>query len=136
MKYGSLTLLIHDKTEPLEPLRAALGSLAVDTFNVHDFEVAKELGSGGQPQMILVDTSLPEETWVSVLNLVERADVPLNIIVMGTHPHLERYLAAMGRGAFNLVVPPFVLEPMGYVIRSNAWREHARTEVAVPVALA
>ena len=136
MKDGSLTLLVHDKTEPLEPLRGALRSLAVDTFNVHDLERAKELGSSGQPQLILVDTSLPEETWVSVLNLVERADFPVNIIVMGTHANLERYVGAMGRGAFSLVVPPFVLEPMGYVIRSNMWGEHARVEVMAHAALA
>ncbi len=128
MKDRSFTLLVHDNTEPLEPLKAALLDLAAGTFDVHDLEVAKVLRSEAQPQVIFVDTSLLEEAWASVFCLVERADVPLNIIVMGTSTHLERYLSAMGRGSFNLVVPPFVLESLGYVIRSNALEERFRPD--------
>lgn len=128
MKDSSFTLLIHDNTEPLEPLKEALLDLAVDTFNVHNLDVAKTLRSEAQPQVIFIDTGLPEEAWAGVFSLVERADVPLNIIVMGTSTHLERYLSAMGRRSFNLVVPPFVLESLGYVIRSNALEERIRPD--------
>ncbi len=128
MRDRTFTLLIHDNTEPPEPLKAALQDVAADTFNVHSLEVAKVLHSGAQPQVILVDTGLPEEAWAGVLTLLERADVPLNVLVMGTRTNLERYLTAMGRGSFNLVVPPFVLESLGYVIRPNALEERFRPD--------
>ncbi len=135
MSDSSFTLLIHDNSEPLEPLKTALVGLATDTFDVHDLEVAKTLRSAAQPQVIFVDTGLPEEAWGSVFCLVERADVPLNVIVTGTKANLERYLSAMGRGAFNLVVPPFVLESQGYVIRSNGFEEHFRPDLPARAAL-
>ncbi len=128
MKDHSYTLLVHDNTEPLEPLKAVLRELAADTFHVHNLEMAKVLRSGAQPQVIIVETELPEETWAGVFTLVERADVPLNVIVMGTRSNVERYLSAMGRGPFNLVVPPFVLESLGYVIRSKALEERFRSD--------
>ncbi len=128
MRDGAFALLIHDNTEPLEPLKAALQDMASDTFNVHSPDLVKVLRAGAQPQVILVDTGLPEEAWAGVFTLMESGDVPLNVIVMGTRNNLERYLTAMGRGSFNLVVPPFVLESLGYVIRPNALEERFRPD--------
>ncbi len=135
MRDKIFALLIHDNPDSLLGLKWALRELEVETFSVRNCQEAEGLLPQTQPQVVFVDTSLTEGSWVDAINLAERTDVPPNVIVVGANTNIDLYLSAMEHGAFDFVAPPFELEPLEYVVQSAALdaraRKHAQARAAV-----
>ena len=119
-------LLVHDQSAAFEPLKRALKNLSVETCSVGTCGEAERLISQCAPQIIFTESSMADGSWVSIVNLAEAADVPLNVIVVGAVPDMRFYLSVMERGAFDFVVPPFEHETLKFVVRSAALDTQAR----------
>ena len=113
-------LLVSDGREPFEKLELALENLGVKTYRAASrAEVAILLEPPHCPQMIFTDTTLPDGTWADVLALAARHLVPV-IVVSRVVDH-ELYIQCLERGAFDLVVPPFVNTDLAHIVRCAAW---------------
>lgn len=129
-------LLVHERSEPFDSLRQKLKELAVETYSVGTCREAEDLIAHCKPQIIFTDPAVADGSWVSISNLVERADVPSSIIVVGSVPNTKLYLSVMERGAFDFIVPPFEHEPLNFIIRSAASNAYQRRERTMRAACA
>lgn len=128
MKDHIFALLIHDNPDSLIGLKWALRKLTVETFSVRNCQEAEGLLPQTQPQVVFVDTTLTDGSWVDAINLAEKADVPPNVIVVGATTNIDLYLSAMERGAFDFVAPPFELDSLEYIVQSAALDARARKQ--------
>ena len=111
-------LLIHDSSHPLESLKSVLRDLMVDTYSVRTCEEASSLLNQTHPHIIFTDTALPDGSWADILSLAAKADVPVNVIVVGNATNTRLYVSALERGAFDFVAPPFEREDLARVVGS------------------
>jgi FixJ family two-component response regulator len=72
---------------------------------------------------------------MTILNIAESAEVPLNVIVVASQPDTRFYVSVMERGAFDFVAPPFEHESLNFVVRSAELDVRRRRE-AVALAAA
>jgi len=86
-------LLVHDQSEAFRSLKLALKDLSVETYSVGTCGEAERLISQCAPQIIFTESSVADGSWVSIVNMAEAADVPLNVIVVGTVPDMRLYLS-------------------------------------------
>jgi DNA-binding NtrC family response regulator len=128
-------ILVHDRPAPLDSLKSALKDLSIDTFSVRSCEEAKRLIAETQPQVVFTDTSLPDGSWMDMVNAAEVAPSPVNVIVVGANKDVKFYLNALERGAFDFVLPPFEKQALDFVVQSAAQdsrhRRFARARAAV-----
>lgn len=129
-------LLVHAQPEPLESLKMALKDLSIETYSVPTLEEASRLIRQTEPHLVFTDVFLPDGSWVDVLIHAEKADIPVNVIVVGASKDTRLYISALERGAYDFVLPPFEREALDFVVESagqdarhrrKAW---ARTFVA------
>ena len=121
-------LLVHDQPEPFESLKQALKDLSIETYSVETCKEAADLIAQCKPHIIFTESALRDGSWVSILNLAEVSDVPLNVIVVGAIPDTRFYMSVMERGAFDFVAPPFEHEPLEFVVRSAELDARRRRE--------
>jgi DNA-binding NtrC family response regulator len=136
MRHRLFALLIHDGPEPLDSLKWALKGLSVDTYSVRTCREVERLLSQTQPQLVFTETSFSDGTWVDIINLAERSEAPVNVIVVGASPDPKLYESVTGRGAFDLIVPPFAQESLGCVVRSAELDARQRREAQARAAAA
>jgi len=120
MSHRYLALLVHDRPAPLESLKSALKELAVETYSVNSCQEAKRLLPQTHPHIVFTDTTLPDGTWADVVDLAENATSPVNVIVVGSNKDVKFYIAALERGAYDFVLPPFERKALDYVVHSAA----------------
>jgi two-component system response regulator YesN len=111
-------LLLYDQSDVLESLKLALKHLSVETCSARTLKEAEQLLPQIQPHLVFTDTFLPDGSWVDVINLVEKATSPLDVIVVGTTTNNKLYLSALERGAFDFVLPPFEHHALDFVVKS------------------
>ena len=70
-----------------------------------------------QPELIFTDPRLADGTWLDIINLIESASAPLNVIVVGASENTNLHASAMENGAFDFIQPPFNAESLGHVLR-------------------
>ncbi len=124
-------LLVHDRPEPFAALKRTLGDLGIETFSVSTCQQAKKLISQCKPHVIFTEEALADGSWTRVLKMVEDAEAPINVIVVGVLPDTKQYISVMERGAFDFVAPPFEHEPLDFVTRSAALDVDRRREASV-----
>jgi DNA-binding NtrC family response regulator len=120
MTESLLALLVHGQSELFGSLKHSLKELSVETCSVATCREAQDLIYRRRPNIVFTESSLRDGWWSNILNMAESADVPLNVIVVSPYPDTRLYLSVMERGAFDFVVPPFELEPLGCVVRLAA----------------
>jgi len=128
MNDNVFALLVHDQVEPFESLRRVLRELSVTTFSIGTCKQAKDLIRQCQPYIVFTESALADGSWVSILEMAESADVPVSVVVVGSHPDTHYYLSAMERGAYDFVAPPFEHESLDFVVRSAALNAHHRRQ--------
>jgi DNA-binding NtrC family response regulator len=103
----------------MELLSSALKKLQVETWSVGACAELEQLILQTWPHLIFTDLLLPDGSWVDVLNTVERVDVPVNVIVVGSAEHADTklYASILERGAFDLVLPPFERRSLELVVK-------------------
>jgi DNA-binding NtrC family response regulator len=108
-------LLIHDQWESFESLKNVLQELSVETYSVSNVQDAARLLPQTQPHLIFTAATLTDGSWFSVMKIVDRGAVPVNVIIVGPHRDLKLYTSAIAAGAFDCIAPPFdrqALEPV------------------------
>lgn len=129
-------LMVHDRPDPCETLKAVLRRLGVDTFSVHSCAEARRLLEQTHPHLLFTDTRLPDGTWIDVLNLSDRAPALICAILVGTSKDPELLQAAVDYGALDCLSPPFdaktisvLLQRAMNIVRAGRERD-ARSAVA------
>ncbi|MBI4166935.1 MAG: response regulator [Acidobacteria bacterium] len=114
---STFAVLVHDRTNPIEPLKVLLKGQAVETWSAKTCDEVARLLDQTQPELVITDTRLQDGTWVDVINLAEKAAVPTNVIVVGSHDDTKLYITAMQNGAFDFILPPFEVKSVAHVLR-------------------
>jgi DNA-binding NtrC family response regulator len=129
-------LVVHGDDEPFVSLKRTLWELSIETYSVETCEEAGQLIAQCKPHVIFTGAALQDGSWLSILNMAEAVDVPLNVIVVGSTPNMRNYVSVMERGAFDFLAPPFEHEPLDFVVRSAHLDACRRREAAarIPVA--
>lgn len=135
MKEQFSALLVYDQAHPLELLDLPLKEMAVEVRKVRTCDEAADLIKHTHPQIVFTDTHLSDGSWVDILNMATEAEVPTNVIVVGTTTDTQLYVSAIERGAFDFVVPPFEHEGLAYVVRSAEQDVRSRREALARAAV-
>ncbi len=118
MKDHLFALLVHGEHESFTALRRVLWELSIETYSVETCREAQDLITQCEPHVIFAGASLRDGSWLSLVNIAEAVDVPVNVIVVGNVPDTRHYTSVMERGAFDFVAPPFEHESLNFVVRS------------------
>ncbi len=116
MRDRVFALLVHDNPDCFEPLRSTLKELSVGTFSVRTCSEAARLIVQTEPCLIFTDASLPDGSWVDILNQAEAAEAPVCVVVVGTTCGGRLRTSTMRLGAFAFVAPPFALYSLGHIV--------------------
>lgn len=136
-------LLVHENSETMAMLKAALERQGVRVTHAESRAQAKRLLEGLNPvPLVFTDTQLPDGTWADILAVAEAAHQPINVIVVARVVDTRFYVEAIETGAFDFLAPPFVSTDLAYVVRSayeNVISRRAasrpRTSVSIPEVL-
>jgi DNA-binding NtrC family response regulator len=131
-----LAVLIHERSEPFEALKEALFDLSVEAYCVEGGSEAEDLIAEYQPLLVFVDLPIWSESHADIVDMVEGADQSLNIIVVGPLPDIQEHVAAIERGAFSFIAPPFSHKALTPVVHAAAMDARDRRESLVRVGLA
>jgi DNA-binding NtrC family response regulator len=126
-------ILIHDQPWPFDSLREVLSDLSVETVSVSSLEEARHLVPRTKPHLLFTATSFTGGSWVDAVSLAGQMEALLNVIVVSAIKDVKLYNTALGRGAFDFVMPPFEHVGMDVIVRS-AWENvrHRRRALARP----
>ena len=111
-------LLLHELSDSLEPLKAALESQSVKTRWLRTCaEALPLLEEADPPHLVFTQPALPDGTWTDVVDLAVKAPRPVNVIVVARSADTGLYLETISGGAFDFVVPPLTDDELGHVVR-------------------
>lgn len=136
MNGNLFALMVHSRPDPCEALKPVLRRLGVDTFSVSSCEEAAHLLEQTEPHLLFTDTTLPDGSWIDVLNLGEDAPAPICFILIGNSKGPELRQTALQYGAFDCLESPFDTESVAETLQramrfAQASRERrARAAVA------
>lgn len=117
MTKNPFALLVSREGASLEPLKTALRIQSIATWSVDTCEEAKRLVDQTQPELIFSDLRLADGTWLDMVNLIEKASTPVNLIVVGTSGNTNLHMSAMENGVFDFIQPPFETTSLGYILQ-------------------
>ena len=116
-------LLVHAKDQSYADLTLVLGSLSIKVVHVQSFsEASVLLKRQGAIDLIFAGTNLKDGGWADVLALAQRAKGYLPVIVVSQSADSGLYLESIGRGAFELVAPPFQASDLALIVRSAIYK--------------
>jgi len=84
-------------------------------------DLASQLSAANPPDLILTDLDLPDGTWEDILQLAQKAPVPVNVIVVSRLVDIRLYIEALEKGAFDFITPPFEAFELSHVLRTAFW---------------
>lgn len=128
MKRNAFALLVHERPEPCQALKAVLRRLGVDTFSVSSYAEAAHLLEQTHPHLLLTDTELPDGTWIDIVTLAQDAPAPICAILVGPSVGPELSQAAVDYGAFACLSPPFDAESVSRLVAQAMVQVRARRE--------
>ena len=126
MRNRLIVLLIHDHPEPFGKLDAMLKDLPVGGRSIRSGDVTNDLVAQYMPALIFVDLPVWNKSWANIINLVRRADLAPNVIVVGSKPDIEVYVSAIERGAYSFVALPFLHDGLKFIVHSALSDVHDR----------
>ncbi len=119
MKANISALLVHQNSETLAALKAALERQGLRVVQVETHAQAQRLLGGLNPvPLVFTDIQFPDGTWADVLALAEKASQPVNVIVVARVVDTRFYVEAIETGAFDFIAPPFTTADLDYVVHS------------------
>ena len=112
-------LIVHQNSETLATLQGALERQGMNIIHAQSRAQAKRLLGGLNPApLVFTDTQLPDGTWADVLALAQKAQLPVNVIVVARVVDTRFYVDVIETGAFDFLAPPFNAVDLAYVVRS------------------
>src|SRR5581483_4458130 len=127
-------LLVHDHREVFESLKSVLHELSIETYSVSSCDEASELIAKCKPHLVFTDKSLPDGSWVSILNAADSLEVPLSVVVVAAYPDTKLYVSVMQRGAFDFIAAPFERKLLEYVVKAAVNNTFSRREASARAA--
>jgi two-component system response regulator PilR (NtrC family) len=128
LKHNAFALLVHERAEPFESLKPVLRRFGVDTFSVRGCADARRLLEQTHPQLIFTDAQLSDGSWMDLVNIVEKAAIPICVILVGSAEDPEMAQVTFHNGAFSFISPPFEDEPVSRLITRAMALVRARRE--------
>lgn len=109
-------LVVDDEPRVAEMLRDAVIDLGYAVCVAGDGAEALQLVSRYQPDVVLLDLSMPKISGDTVLQRLREADPGMPVVIVTGNADIERARATLARGAFDYVPKPFDLESLGRVL--------------------
>ena len=81
-------------------------------------DLPAQLSVADPPDLILTDTVLPDGSWEDILQIAQKAPVPINVIVVSRLVDIRLYVEALEKGAFDFITPPFEASELSHVLRA------------------
>lgn len=78
--------------------------------------------------MVFIESTIWGSAYKDLVDLSRRPDLALSVIVVGPAPDIELYVAAIERGAFSFVAPPFAYDGLNVIVHSAAMDARDRRE--------
>jgi len=121
MKEKINALLVRAQPYPLDTLRLALEEHTIEIRTATNCgEAALALWSDRPPHLVFTEARLSDGNWANILTLAAKANAPVNVIVVAPDVDVCLYVEAIGRGAFDFIVPPFSDPELFHVVRVAA----------------
>ncbi len=115
--------LVHDRQEPFSALKLALEQQGIEIFQPRGCDDLRQLFKQPRPpQLVFTDTTLPDGTWKNVLALAANAREPVHVIVVAPFVDPKLYLEVLESGAFDFIVPPFLVSDLAHIVRCATWK--------------
>lgn len=121
-------MLAFDEGELVEDLKVQLKGLTIGTGHAGTCREAARLLEQTRPELIFTGTRLSDGTWKDIVNLAEKAQVAVNVIVVGVCKDTALYLSTMDYGAFDFILPPFERDVLDHVVRVASENVRRRRE--------
>ena len=118
MKEYIRALLLHTEEAPAVALMPALEKQLIGAERVFTCQQAAERLSGpNPPHLVFTDTELLDGNWSDVLDLADKASLPVNVIVVSPTADIPLYIDVMERRAFDFITHSFTAPEMTHILR-------------------
>ncbi len=125
-----LALLVNDGATWAIGLKSMLEHRGFAVYEAPTCAVAALLlHSYAPPHVVFTDMQLADGSWTGILALAERSPLASNVIVISRVTDIELYVAALERGAFDFVVPPFDSLEIDHVARCALGNASVRRQI-------
>ena len=117
-------LLVHSWDATFHDLARVLRSLGMEvTYTSNCREASRLLRKQGATDLVFAGTTLQDGGWADVLALAQQSKRYLPVIVVSQMADAGLYLDVIGKGAFDFVVPPFMISDLAHIVRSAIYKE-------------
>jgi two-component system NtrC family response regulator len=116
---GTGVLFVSPHHEDATALSGMLGSLSVPIEYVADLARARSRIQNGKFPVILTEATLPDGTWLDVLDLVRRWSPYSEVIVTDAGADARFWAEVLNMGAYDLIAQPFAAGEVRRIL-SNA----------------
>ncbi len=131
---GKVVLFVSPHTEDATALSHMLGSLAVSIEHVADLKHARGMMTGALYPVILTEASLPDGTWLDVLDLARLVTPNSEVIVTDLDADARFWAEVLNRGAYDLIAQPFAAAEVQRIL-GNACAHSAMSPKAARTAV-
>ena len=100
-------LFVSPRREDATVLSRMLGSLSVAFEHVADLKHARGKMLGAAYPVILTEASLPDGTWLDILDLARHVTPNSEVIVTDPDADARFWAEVLNRGAYDLIAQPF-----------------------------
>ena len=122
-------LLVHARDETFLELARTLRSLNIKVIHARNCrEASRYIKTQGGLDLVFAGTNLQDGAWADVLELAQQSKKYLPVIVVSRMVDVAGYLAALGKGAFDFITPPFLASDMAHIVRSAIYKELVRVK--------
>ena len=84
-------------------------------------DLAAQLAAPDPPELILTDLAVSDGTWEDVVQIAQRAPLPVDVIVVSRLVDIHLYVEAIEKGAFDFITPPFENCELSHILRTASW---------------
>ncbi len=124
-------LVMDSNRDMLMLLHRTLELEGYDTVIVVDYDEAVEMLDKIHPDMVIMDTYIPDTDCFKILDVIrERSDIP--IIVITADSELETLKTVFAHGADDFIRKPFGIKPLIARIKAKLRRYHGEVLTTPP----
>ena len=124
-------LVMDSNRDMLMLLHRTLELEGYDTVIVVDYDEAVEMLEKINPDMVIMDTYIPDTDCFKILDVIrERSDIP--IIVITADSELETLKTVFAHGADDFIRKPFGIKPLIARIKAKLRRYHGEVLTTPP----
>jgi DNA-binding response OmpR family regulator len=124
-------LVMDSNRDMLMLLHRTLELEGYDTVIVVDYDEAVEMLDKINPDMVIMDTYIPDTDCFKILDVIrERSDIP--IIVITADSELETLKTVFAHGADDFIRKPFGIKPLIARIKAKLRRYHGEVLTTPP----